>query len=67
MSIETKLKQLFDYQKFENNPRLERIIEQSAAEELSEDILLLVNAAGDPEMSMRKFAKRAGFFDKNTD
>ena len=49
MNTEQKLKQLFDYQKFAGNPRLARLIEESesGAEELSEDSLFLVSAAGE--------------------
>lgn len=51
MNTEQKLKQLFDYQKFAGNPRLARLIEESesGAEELSEDSLFLVSAAGEAD------------------
>ena len=46
---EKKLRLLFDYQRFENEPALGRIIEQveGGITELSDDDLALVNAAGD--------------------
>lgn len=51
--MEKKLKKLFDYQRFEKNERLEKIIEETEsryAQELSDDDLSLVNAAGEPEI-----------------
>ena len=48
--MEKKLKNLFDYQRFEKNPRLQKIIDQSGSlckKELSDDELTFVNAAGD--------------------
>ena len=51
--MEQKLKALFDYQRFEKNERLEKIIaetESRYAQELSDDDLSLVNAAGEPEI-----------------
>ncbi len=49
MDIENKLKKLFDYQKFENNTRVDNIIEESLINEmpLSDEDLSMVNAAGD--------------------
>lgn len=47
---EKKLKALFDYQHFENNERLEKLIcetESRYAKELSDDDLSLVSAAGE--------------------
>ena len=46
---EKKLRLLFDYQRFEKEPALGRIIEQveGGVKELSDDDLALVNAAGD--------------------
>ena len=49
--MEKKLKAMFDYQKFARNPRLEAML--SEAEErydssVSDDMLELVSAAGDP-------------------
>ena len=48
--MEEKLKALFDYQVFEKNAHLSRVInraENHFARELSEEDLGLVNAAGD--------------------
>lgn len=49
------LKQLFEYQKFENNGRLAGLIAETEARygsELSEDSLDFVNAAGAPIMKI---------------
>ena len=49
----TDLKTLFDFQRFANNPKLEKIIrgtESRLPASLSEDELSFVNAAGVPEM-----------------
>lgn len=49
--MENKLKKLFDYQRFEKNAKLERLIwetENGYAAEISDDDLFLVNAAGEP-------------------
>ena len=53
MNTETKLKRLFDYQKFEKNPRLARIIDEaeSGGEALSDNFLSFVNAAGEFSIS----------------
>lgn len=50
MNIENKLKMLFDYQKFENNTRVNSIIEESLEKGmmLSDEDLSMVNAAGIP-------------------
>lgn len=50
MNIENKLKMLFDYQKFENNTRVNSIIEESLEQGmmLSDEDLTMVNAAGIP-------------------
>ena len=48
--MEKKLKKLFDYQRFEKNERLEKIIKETESRyegELSDDDLSLVNAAGE--------------------
>ena len=48
--MEKKLKMLFDYQRFEQNAKLEKLIletENRYAMELSEEDLSLVSAAGD--------------------
>lgn len=50
--MEKELKKLFDYQRFEKNERLEKLIRETEsryATELSDDDLSLVNAAGEPE------------------
>ena len=46
---EKTLEKLFDYQKFEKNPRLERMIKtaEGSGEELSDEELSLVSAAGE--------------------
>lgn len=49
-NMENILKRLFDYQKFENNENLDRIIKDSRDRhhvKLSDDTLYLLNAAGD--------------------
>ena len=53
--MENKLKKLFDYQRFENNAKLEKLIRETEthyAAELSDVDLLLVNAAGEPEIDI---------------
>ena len=49
ITMEKKLKQMFEYQRFAQNPRLEAIIRaaEDGARELSDDDLSAVNAAGD--------------------
>ena len=50
--MEQKIKTLFDYQRFENNPRLGKLIaetESRYAVELSDEELFMVAAAGEPE------------------
>lgn len=52
--MEKKLKSLFEYQRFENNPRLAKLIAETEAryaDALSDDDLLYVNAAGVTEQS----------------
>lgn len=48
-NTEQKLKKLFDFQKFENDPKLSKMIEQSESEGvlLTDEELSFVNAAGD--------------------
>lgn len=49
--MEKKLKILFDYQRFEQNEKLEKLIHETEsryASGLSDDDLFLVNAAGEP-------------------
>ena len=50
MNIENKLKVLFDYQKFENNARVDNIIEESLEKGmmLSDEDLTMVNTADNP-------------------
>ena len=48
--MENKLKKLFDYQRFEKNEKLEKLINEAEwryAAELSDDDLSKVNAAGE--------------------
>lgn len=48
--MENKLKSLFEYQKFENNSRLAKLIRETESRygtELSEDELSMISAAGD--------------------
>lgn len=48
--MEKKLKKLFDYQRFEKNPRLEALIQETESRysaEMSDDDLLMVAAAGE--------------------
>ena len=50
--MEKKLKKLFDFQRFEQNKALEKLIpetENRYAAELSDDDLALVSAAGEPQ------------------
>ena len=51
--MEKKLKKLFDYQRFEQNDKLEKLIRETEsryAKGLSDDDLFLVNAAGEPKI-----------------
>lgn len=50
--MESKLKKIFDYQRFERNEKLEKLISETESyysRELSDDDLLFVNAAGEAE------------------
>ena len=49
MNTEQKLKMLFDYQKFADNPRLKCLIDaaESRTEELSDGVLSFLSAAGE--------------------
>lgn len=49
--MDKKLKLLFDYQRFEQNPRLAKLIRETenTVQELSDDDLFYVSAAGIPE------------------
>ena len=52
--MENKLKKLFDYQRFEQNEKLEKLIHETEnryASGLSDDDLSFVNAAGEPVTS----------------
>lgn len=58
---ETDLKELFALQHFSENPHLKRLIvetESRYGQELSDDVLGLVNAAGDIDAA--RFAKKDG-------
>lgn len=54
--MERKLRQLFDYQKFHRNPRLEAMLSEAEGRSsvIEDDALEMVSAAGDP------FAKTHG-------
>lgn len=55
--MEKKLKKLFDYQRFEKNPRLEALIQETESRysaELSDDDLLMVAAAGEANEIVKK-------------
>ena len=56
--MEKKLKKLFDYQRFEQNAKLEKLIQETEnryAKELSEEDLSLVSAAGEIKGEQNKF------------
>ena len=60
---EKRLSALFDYQLFENEPSLRKLIDEVENEygaEISEDDLSLVSAAGETESSEKRKAKRDG-------
>lgn len=50
--MENKIKKLMDYQKFEQNPKLAKIINDAhkSARELDDDELWMVNAAGTTDL-----------------
>ena len=57
--MEKKLKKLFDYQRFEQNAKLEKLIQETEsryAKELSEEDLSLVFAAGEIKEERKTFA-----------
>lgn len=57
--MEKKLKKLFDYQRFEQNAKLEKLIRETEsryAKELSEEDLSLVSAAGEIKEERKSFA-----------
>ena len=57
--MENKLKRLFDFQRFEKNPRLEKLVEETESRcarngrELSDEDLDRVSAAGDLSASIK--------------
>lgn len=56
--MEKKLKKLFDYQRFEQNAKLEKLIQETEsryAKELSEEDLSLVSAAGEIKEEQKTF------------
>ena len=57
--MEKKLKKLFDYQRFEQNAKLEKLIQETESryeKELSEEDLSLVSAAGEIKEERKTFA-----------
>ena len=56
MEMEELLKRLFDYQKFERNPALQRVLDETAAQyearALSDDDVSGLFAAGDPDLKV---------------
>ena len=67
--MEKKLKKLFDYQRFEKNEKLEKLIRETEsryAKELSDDDLTLVNAAGGPEIGTRLGTQVGGLVGERT-
>lgn len=59
MGIEKKLKSLFEFQKFEKNSRMEKIISETEsryASELSDNDVANIAAAGDTGLSAEKFS-----------
>lgn len=52
--MEQKLKRLFDYQKFQNNPRLEAMLAEAegSCAALEDDALDMVSAAGDGQLML---------------
>ncbi len=61
--MERKLAALFDYQKFEGNQDLQKVIDavhaRVARRELTMDELVLVNAAGDPSLMQHKSQEKS--------
>lgn len=64
MDMEKLLKGLFDFQRFERSPSLQSVIDGVEAryfgEELSDDALNNLSAAGDPFLRMPEPGKRDG-------
>ena len=57
MFMENKLRKIFDYQRFEGNGRLEKLISETEsryANALSDDDLAFVNAAGEFTADLEK-------------
>ena len=57
LNIEETLEVLFDYQRFENDPALEQLIaetEEAFGNEISDEDLFGVSAAGDPDAGRKK-------------
>ena len=55
--MENKLKKMFEYQRFENNSRLAKLISETESRygaEISDDDLFMVNAAGDIDITDKK-------------
>ena len=55
--MDKKLRSLFEFQKFENNSRLSKLIQETEsryASELSDEDLDFVSAAGEAELSVKK-------------
>ena len=62
--MEKTLRSLFDYHRFENNPRLAKLIAESEtrfSEALSDDALGLVNAAGGIDSGYETDYSKKGF------
>lgn len=58
--MEKKVKSIFEFQRFEGNPRLQKLIEETEnrfARELADEDLWLVNAAGVPDEAIPSFEK----------
>ncbi len=64
MEMEKLLCDLFDLQRFEGDPALQRVIDETEAglsgDELSDDQLDMVSAAGDPYLQTRDPKSRDG-------
>ncbi|MBO4902788.1 MAG: hypothetical protein J5518_08340 [Lachnospiraceae bacterium] len=58
--MENKLRELFEFQKFEQNQKLNKVIQDTESrypQELTEDELEMVAAAGKPEMMLHSLKK----------
>ena len=62
MDTERLLKELFDLQRFERDPALQRVTDETEerwiGEELSDDDLKMLSAAGDPYLQAQKPKKK---------